>query len=290
MAGNIPRNPPQDVRQALAEEVGFGCPVEDCGSPYLSWHHFAPPWRERHHNDPAGMIALCLHHHKMADGNSFTDDQLFKLKASPFLRNRGIQPKGLFQWRRENLVIFSGSNWYVGCPTILKVHGQQLIWLTRDNQENLRLNLDLRTQQGQEVLQMRENGWQLSTAPSHFACPPGGASLELRHLESTLRVSIRFQQHTRASLAQFAEKMAKKAHKALLGKMPPNLRELVTPPVGPPAGLLEAVKGESLAVCTISGHFLWPVQIDLTPSMTSIPQAAIVSSVMVNGETAISIE
>jgi len=42
--------------------------------------HFDPPWREREHHDPAGMIALCLQHHKEADAGTFTEAQLKQLK------------------------------------------------------------------------------------------------------------------------------------------------------------------------------------------------------------------
>lgn len=37
------RNIPKDVRKILRKEVYFGCPIKDCGSPYLSYHHFNPP-------------------------------------------------------------------------------------------------------------------------------------------------------------------------------------------------------------------------------------------------------
>ena len=54
--------------------------MPDCGSPYLTWHHFNPPWSERHHHDPDGMIALCLQHHEQADAGTFTVEQLRDLR------------------------------------------------------------------------------------------------------------------------------------------------------------------------------------------------------------------
>lgn len=50
------RTPPEPVREILRKEVNFGCPIEGCGSPYLEYHHFDPPWHEREHHDPQGMI------------------------------------------------------------------------------------------------------------------------------------------------------------------------------------------------------------------------------------------
>lgn len=70
------RNPPKSVLAELRKEVGFGCPVEGCGNPYLTWHHFDPPWSERHHHEPQGIIALCPEHHNAADANCGVGFQL----------------------------------------------------------------------------------------------------------------------------------------------------------------------------------------------------------------------
>lgn len=59
---NLSRTPPIEVRRQLRKEVNFGCPVDGCGIPYLTWHHFDPPWNEKEHHDPNGMLALCANH------------------------------------------------------------------------------------------------------------------------------------------------------------------------------------------------------------------------------------
>jgi hypothetical protein len=84
--------PLAEIRRQLRGEVGFGCPVEGCGSPYLTWHHFDPPWREREHHDADGMFALCLQHHKEADSGAFSDSQLRSFKAEPFLKKSDPDP------------------------------------------------------------------------------------------------------------------------------------------------------------------------------------------------------
>lgn len=74
--------PPSAVRLELRREVGFCCPVEGCHWPYLTWHHFDPPWHARQHHDQAGMVALCLQHHKEADSSAFTPEQLHAFKTT----------------------------------------------------------------------------------------------------------------------------------------------------------------------------------------------------------------
>jgi hypothetical protein len=64
----VNRTAPVETRKALRREVNFGCPVEDCGVPYLEYHHFDPRFSERPHHDLPGMVALCPTHHGFADG------------------------------------------------------------------------------------------------------------------------------------------------------------------------------------------------------------------------------
>ena len=78
----ISRTPPANVLERLRREVNFGCPVEDCGVPYLSWHHFDPPWREKKHHNPDGMIALCAKDASLADAPRWTKEQLREMKKT----------------------------------------------------------------------------------------------------------------------------------------------------------------------------------------------------------------
>jgi hypothetical protein len=92
------RDPYEWVKTALRQDVGFCCSVQDCGIPYLTWHHFDPPWRVEHHHRPEGMIALCREHADKADHGSFTDDQLRELKQEG--RSRAAEVRGRFDWMR----------------------------------------------------------------------------------------------------------------------------------------------------------------------------------------------
>jgi hypothetical protein len=59
------------------------------------------------------MVALCLDHHKEADVGAFTNDQLREFKRDPFLRRTAKAIAGRFSWRRDQLVVLAGGNWYV---------------------------------------------------------------------------------------------------------------------------------------------------------------------------------
>ena len=79
------RKIPTPIMKQLRKEVNFGCPIKNCGSPFLTYHHFEPTFRELKDMDnpshrPQGIIALCHLHADQADGGSWTNNQLTEMK------------------------------------------------------------------------------------------------------------------------------------------------------------------------------------------------------------------
>ena len=102
----ISRNPPEAVKRLLRQEVGFGCPLPYCRRPFLSFHHFDPPWNKEQHHRPEGMIALCVEHHAAADRGAFDNSRLRKLKKSDHSVN---DVKARFEWARSKQLIRLGG-------------------------------------------------------------------------------------------------------------------------------------------------------------------------------------
>ncbi|MFC2013399.1 hypothetical protein ACFLU8_00695 [Chloroflexota bacterium] len=99
------RTPPADVRKKLRKEVGFGCPIQGCGNPYLQWHYFDPPWTECQHHNPDGMIALCADHH--AKAGAYTEKQLRDFKRKAVEQSQEV--RGLFEWMRRDILVAVGD-------------------------------------------------------------------------------------------------------------------------------------------------------------------------------------
>jgi hypothetical protein len=176
-AVRLSRTPPLDVRRQLRKEVGFGCPVDGCGSPYLEWNHFDPPWRERAHHDPDGMIALCAEHHAAADAGAFTIEQLrdMKWRETPQVGAR-------FDWMRNRLLGIVGGNFYYEVPTLVAFRDQPLISLVRDEDGLLLVNVRmLTTEHGSERVQIDDNYWIARGDPEDIECPPSGRLLHARY-------------------------------------------------------------------------------------------------------------
>lgn len=170
------RTPPLEVRQQLRREVSFGCPVEGCGNPYLYWHHFDPPWSEGQHHDPQGMIALCAEHHAKADAGAYTIEQLRALKDS---EHRA--PAGKFDWMRRELLVVVGGNFYHETPIAVQFRGEPVVWLNRDPEGNLLVNLAMLSASGEPRASMQDNFWTALGTPDDVECPPSGRKLKIQY-------------------------------------------------------------------------------------------------------------
>lgn len=182
------RTPPSDVRRVLRQEVGFGCPVPGCGSPYLTWHHFDPPWNVREHHNPDGMIALCRLHHDAADAGAFTADQLraFKIDGSAAATIRGQ-----FHWLRNRLLAVVGGNFYYEQDRMIALDDVDVISFSRDEEGYLRLNVRVLSLKNEERAIIEENFWTSFGNPIDLRAPPSGKELEIKY-ESGDYIFIQF--------------------------------------------------------------------------------------------------
>ncbi len=173
------RTPPIEVCRTLGREVNFVCPVPQCDKPYLEWHHFDPPWRIQNHHNPKGMIALCGEHHSKADAGAFTVEQLHSFKISNTDNRKDI--KGKFDWLHNRILLIVGSCFYYETLTILEFRGEKSIWLRRDENGNLLLNIRMLTTSNEPRLFMEDNFWIDKGTPTSFECPPSGKLIHAKY-------------------------------------------------------------------------------------------------------------
>jgi len=169
---------PKKVKEILREEVGFGCPVRDCGNPYLEYHHFDPPVHIKPHNDPKGMIALCPHHHNKADGHAYTNEQLHELKKN---RVHSKHVKGNLEWLRRDMLSVVGGNLYYETPIPVQIDGHNLVAFNRDSDGFQRLSVSMLSLLPEERLIIDQNSWENIGNPIDLRSPPQGKELEVRY-------------------------------------------------------------------------------------------------------------
>ncbi len=242
----VGRTPPMEVRRILRQEVNFGCPV--CGSPFLTWHHFDPPWEERHHHNPKGMVALCFQHHKEADAGAYTKEQIQSLKSKPYLSKP--HPRAKFNWLREQVLLEVGSNYYISPKHILHVAKHDLTWIDRDGSGLNAISMDLRAANGDPILRMKANDWVLLRSVGDIICPASANSLAISVADESIRLQLRFQSLTEEKLRQRIVK---------------RCSEFIWEPIR------ASITGFPVALCTVNGHFVWPITFRLTPARTTVP-------------------
>jgi hypothetical protein len=239
------RNPPADIRRQLAREVGFGCPVSRCGSPYLTWHHFDPPWAVRKHHDPAGMVALCRDHHPEADAGVFTVDELREFKRSGRDRRRLLGAR--FNWRREELLAIVGGSFYYRTPIAVRVNDIPVVWFNRDDSGHVLVNLQMLTTSGEPRLLMLDNFWMTEGADEHeIECPPSGRLVSAKYPNGdTLKVAFRNVE----SLEQLDQRFPIRTSRALQRRY----EKLGWPPPTPGATHADAVRmsGVTFPIATV---------------------------------------
>ena len=195
------RTPPNTVIKALRREVGFACPV--CGCPFLTWHHFDPPWRTKKHHNPKGMIALCPEHASHADGGHWSIDQLRGLKRPIAKENRIVAS---WPWKPERAVFMLGNSYYVGERPLLSLDGRSVFAASKYCPPGLGsaevvFSVDLRDQVGHTILSLKNNF--LSFYASDFVdvnCPPQAKVFEAFSASEDIALRL---SHRRLSLSDF---------------------------------------------------------------------------------------
>jgi len=140
------------AERLLRQEVGFGCPI--CRTPFLTYHHFDPPWRERKHFDPDGVIALCRKHHDMAEGGHYTKRYLRDLKSASYSVS---DIKEYFPWVRNQFIVRVGGLYSVGSRTVIRVDGEPVIQIATGEDGLVSVSFELRSSDGNIVARMTNN-------------------------------------------------------------------------------------------------------------------------------------
>ena len=176
----LSRNPPEAVKYALRKEVGFGCPLPYCRVPFLTWHHFDPPWSVEEHHRPEGMIALCTEHHAMADRNVFSKSRLRDMKNSDWSVQTVL---ARFEWARPRHLVQIGGYYTTGIGTwVLRQIGHFSAFAFSESVEGLQeLTFSLRDEYGHVLVDMVNNAFTAEPHKLHdVAVDPGGTKLKVR--------------------------------------------------------------------------------------------------------------
>ncbi len=205
-----------DIKRQLRREVGYGCPFPGCRKPFLTYHHFDPPWGVGRRHDPNGMIAICLEHHAQADRGVYSIQDLRALKQGIHSAD-GV--KGHFPWtKREFLVRVGGC--YVGRSgaqaTIVLNSSQGAVVQLRRNQEGLlALSFCLAAPDGESEVVMEDNVLLGDPAEIHdLVADTGATQLRIWWAKKSVGLQLKFARVSHQELELMLERDRARGMKA----------------------------------------------------------------------------
>jgi hypothetical protein len=180
---------PKSIKDELRREVGYVCPVANCGLPYLTWHHFDPPWEPSHIHRVEGMVALCAVHHGAADTGAYSDDQLRLLKS---VRNIATV-KGENVLRRANTVFKAAKNIACGSAGLLRYRGVPLVeFKTNPLTSEDEIYISSIDSHGAVTGIIEGNFWQADPVDYHIEATSNSRDLLLRKNDGSFKLTLKF--------------------------------------------------------------------------------------------------
>lgn len=241
--------------------------MPDCGNPYLSWHHFNPPWSDEHHHRPDDMIALCREHADKADGGAFPNELLREWKKDGAAQAQAIE--GKFDWMRHTYLAVIGSVFYYENATILQIGERRCIWFSRDEKGYQLLNFWMPTVVDEPRARIYENGWIVPPNIKDLECPPHGKLLRVWYANGD-RISFEFREM--ANPAQLVDRYAAAQEYQSAMVFPLTVVEISERAAGSPIEL--GPKMTKIGAATMEGGFMHANKVGIhidAPAAVKIP-------------------
>jgi len=199
---NLSRNTPLGVQRILRKEVNYGCPVPECGEPLLTWHHFDPPWKIEEHHDPDRMIALCLKHHGLAEGEEYSREQLREWKQNP---NNPELLKKEYDWMFPWCLIRLGGGVLAPGWCDLRIEDFVVFQAKRTSADHLAFSFKLKNEDDALIASMEDNMFRVFPELVHdFSLASRGNRIKIWLGERKVGFEFRF---SRISLDDIEEKI-----------------------------------------------------------------------------------
>ena len=232
---NISKSSAIDI---LRKEVGFGCPI--CRSPFLTWHHFDPPYHIEQHWRPEGMIALCPTCHADADykGNkpgAYSNEELRKLKKSG---TRADQIEAFFPaWQdKEQLLIRIGGVYTDPIQPIISINNKSFLGISKTEDGLLNLSFELCDENDNTIIKMDKNWFLVFPQSIHnMTIAPKTKDIKIWLKDKNIGLDFSFKRIDKIELESYllndkkaADIVFAKEYSHYLESLPPEVRQMMS--------------------------------------------------------------
>jgi len=180
---------PEDIRKYLRKEVGYGCPIEGCRSPFLEYHHFDPKFKDGGIHRKEGMIAMCPSHHRKADIDTWTNEELYKLKNNQYKE----KVKGIVEWDMKKCIVFIGSNIFFGETFSCIINDIEIFSLKQNSDGHIYINAVLLDDDCNIISKILNNDILTNISQlGDLECTPSGSEIKINSNNNTTNIHIHF--------------------------------------------------------------------------------------------------
>lgn len=144
-----------------------GCPVPGCANPYLAWHHFGADEK----------VALCLAHAAQAADQAVAPDRLRALVRASECPIGPHRPA----WRQRPVLARVAGNFYYEVPVLLRLGWVTCIGYSRNEHDDLLLDLRMPTASGQPRAGMAASFWEVPPQDAEVTCPRSGRLIDVAY-------------------------------------------------------------------------------------------------------------
>jgi hypothetical protein len=155
----LDRNIDAATKRTVRQRCGFGCVI--CGCAIVQYHHFDPPFCDAESHDPTGITLLCGKCHDRAERGIIDVVTLSAANAAPRCEQTGHAKDLLFIGDSTIPVRFGSSR--VRASTVLMYDNRVVMGFSEPEHVGapLRLNAVFTDENGNEVLRVVDNEWQV---------------------------------------------------------------------------------------------------------------------------------
>jgi hypothetical protein len=179
----------------------------------------------------------------------------------------------------------------------LNICGKDVIWLSKDTEAFEELNLDIYDFDGNILFSMRENDWLIHAPFDDLECPPSASSLKFKSISQDIGITLEFSSLSKSDLYEMIKSLSRDIYRDIKEEI-----RRTWPKDDLTARILTSIEfdetiikkqfqlinaelsDETITLCRLECHLIWPLDISLDKTKTIIPgQKILAGNFMVNG-------
>jgi len=176
----LTRDIPEPIRRSVRQRCGFGCVV--CGDPFITYHHFDPPFKDAPAHRAEGITLLCQRCHADETHHRLAPDYVRQHNAKPYCLCAGHTRHCLV---RSSISTGKPLTFKIGSATfdtrvVLMYEWEELISFKPPEAENApwRLSAKISDLNGRELLKIVDNEWRIGI--ERYDITTCGETIEVR--------------------------------------------------------------------------------------------------------------